>query len=340
MTKTVFGTMPGGEVVEKVVLKGGGLTASIITFGAVLQDLRLEGHDAPLVLGFEDLASYLDHSPYFGATPGRCANRIGDGRFSIDGVHYQLELNEKGLTPSSRRLGRDGASELDDFGPGIRLCRHGGRRPRWPGWISGNHRTMASFALKEGGVFAAVYETITDKPTIANVCHHAYFNLDGRSDILGHDLMIAADHYTPVDDRLIPTGEIRSVENTASISARCDRSGSSQEGQFGYDHNFCLSNDRTGKRSVALARSVNSGVAMEVLTTEPGIQFYAGVYLDVAVPGLEGAAMVPMPVFCLETQIWPDAVNHAGFQARFCDPARCFARKRIMCFQKTEVRWR
>lgn len=335
MTKTVFGTMPGGEVVEKVVLKGGGLTASIITFGAVLQDLRLEGHDAPLVLGFEDLASYLDHSPYFGATPGRCANRIGDGRFSIDGVHYQLELNEKGLTHlhgGSDGMARQNWTILDqgsDFVVMEAVDRDG--RAGYPGTT----RTMASFALKEGGVLAAVYETITDKPTIANVCHHAYFNLDGRSDILGHDLMIAADHYTPVDDRLIPTGEIRSVENTAfDFREMRPIRFKSEEEQFGYDHNFCLSNDRTGKRSVALARSVNSGVAMEVLTTEPGIQFYAGVYLDVAVPGLGGRRYGPYAGFCLETQIWPDAVNHAGFPSAILRPGEVLRQETDYVFSK------
>lgn len=335
MTKTVFGTMPGGEVVEKVVLKGGGLTASIITFGAVLQDLRLEGHDAPLVLGFEDLASYLDHSPYFGATPGRCANRIGDGRFSIDGVHYQLELNEKGLTHlhgGSDGMARQNWTILDqgsDFVVMEAVDRDG--RAGYPGTT----RTMASFALKEGGVLAAVYETITDKPTIANVCHHAYFNLDGRSDILGHDLMIAADHYTPVDDRLIPTGEIRSVEDTAfDFREMRPIRFKSEEGQFGYDHNFCLSNDRTGKRSVALARSVNSGVALEVLTTEPGIQFYAGVYLDVAVPGLGGRRYGPYAGFCLETQIWPDAVNHAGFPSAILRPGEVLRQETDYVFSK------
>lgn len=335
MTKTVFGTMPGGEVVEKVVLKGGGLTASIITFGAVLQDLRLEGHDAPLVLGFEDLASYIDHSPYFGATPGRCANRIGDGRFSIDGVHYQLELNEKGLTHlhgGSDGMARQNWTILDqgsDFVVMEAVDRDG--RAGYPGTT----RTMASFALKEGGVFAAVYETITDKPTIANVCHHAYFNLDGRSDILGHDLMIAADHYTPVDDRLIPTGEIRSVENTAfDFREMRPIRFKSEAGQFGYDHNFCLSNHRTGKRSVALARSVNSGVAMEVLTTEPGIQFYAGVYLDVAVPGLGGRRYGPYAGFCLETQIWPDAVNHAGFPSAILRPGEVLRQETDYVFSK------
>ncbi|PYB74179.1 aldose epimerase family protein [Rhizobium wuzhouense] len=335
MTKSVFGAMPTGEAVEKVVLTGGGLTASIITFGAVLQDLRLDGHDAPLVLGFENLADYLAHSPYFGATPGRCANRIGDGRFTLDGVDYQLELNEKGITHlhgGSDGMGRQNWMILDHGSNFVVMeVVDSDGRSGYPGTA----RIRATFSLKEGGVFSALYETVADKLTIANVCHHAYFNLDGRADILGHDLMIAADHYTPVDGRLIPTGEVRSVENTAfdfreMRPIRLDVEGD----QFGYDHNFCLSSSRTAKRSVALARSVNSGVSMEVLTTEPGVQFYAGVYLDVSVPGLDGRRYGPYAGFCLETQIWPDAVNHAAFPTSVLRPGEVLRQETDYVFSK------
>jgi aldose 1-epimerase len=335
MARQVFGVMPTGETVERVVLTGGGLTASILTFGAVLQDLRLEGHDAPLVLGFDDLASYLDHSPYFGATPGRCANRIGDGRFTLDGTDYQLELNERGVT--HLHGGTDGMgrrnwtiTNLDASSVTMEIVdAHG--RAGYPG----STRTKAVFALKANGVFSVVYETVTDAPTIANVCHHAYFNLDGRPDILGHDLMIAADHYTPVDDRLIPTGEIRKVDNTAfdfhdMRPIRLDVDGT----QFGYDHNFCLSGARTEKRSVALARSVNSGVQLEVLTTEPGVQFYAGVYVNVQVSGLEGRSYGPYAGFCLETQIWPDAINHSGFPSAVLRPGEVLRQETDYVFSK------
>ncbi|THV11878.1 aldose epimerase family protein [Rhizobium rhizophilum] len=314
MTKTVFGVMPTGEAVEKVVLKGGGLTASILTFGAVLQDLRLEGHDAPLVLGFEDLASYLDHSPYFGATPGRCANRIGDGRFTLDGTAYQLELNEKGVSHlhgGSDGMGRQNWTILDH---GADFVVMEIADPEGRAGYPGTTRTRATFALKAGGAFSALYETVTDKPTIANVCHHAYFNLDGRPDILGHDLMIAADHYTPVDDRLIPTGEIRPVENTAFDFREMRPIRLAVDGeQLGYDHNFCFSSTRVAKRSVTLARSVNSGLTMEILTTEPGVQFYAGGKVAPAVPGLEGRRYGAFAGFCMETQVWPDAINHPNF---------------------------
>lgn len=336
MTRQVFGVMPTGESVERVILTGGGLTASILTFGAVLQDLRLEGHDGPLVLGFDDLGSYLDHSPYFGATPGRCANRIADGRFTLEGVDYQLELNERGVTHlhgGSDGMGRRNWTILDLAADHVTMeIVDPDGRAGYPGTT----RTTAAFALKPDGVFSVVYETVTDKPTIANVCHHAYFNLDGRQDILGHDLMIAAGHYTPVDDRLIPTGEIKKVDQTAfdfreMRPIRLDIDGA----QFPYDHNFCLSSARTGKRSVALARSINSGVSLEVLTTEPGVQFYAGVYLDVAVPGLEGHIYGPYAGFCLETQIWPDAVNHPDFPNGILRPGEVLRQETDYVFSKT-----
>ncbi|KPF42943.1 aldose epimerase family protein [Rhizobium sp. AAP43] len=336
MTRQVFGVMPTGEAVEQVVLSGGGLTASILTFGAVLQDLRLEGHDAPLVLGFEDLAGYLDHSPYFGATPGRCANRIGNGRFSLEGTDYQLELNEKGVTHlhgGSDGMGRRNWTILETTADSVTMeIEDPDGRAGYPGTT----RTRATFALKPGGIFSVIYETVTDKPTIANVCHHAYFNLDGRLDILGHDLMIAADHYTPVDERLIPTGEIKSVENTAfdfreMRPIRLDVDGQ----QFGYDHNFCFSSTRMDKRSVALARSVNSGLTMEIATTEPGVQFYAGGKVSPAVPGLEGRRYGAFAGFCMETQIWPDAINKPNFPNAVLRPGEILRQETDYIFSKS-----
>ncbi|THV22236.1 aldose epimerase family protein [Peteryoungia ipomoeae] len=335
MMRDVFGTLPTGEQVEKVVLTGGGLTASIITFGAVLQDLRLEGHDAPLILGFEDLDSYLNHSPYFGATPGRCANRIGKGRFTLDGVDYQLELNERGV--SHLHGGSDGMGrqlwtilEQDAASVVMEVVDPDGRAG-YPGTV----RIRATFTLKEGGVFSALYETVTDKPTIANVCHHAYFNLDGSPDILDHELMMAADHYTPVDAALIPTGEISPVDGTAfdfraMRPIRRERDGQ----QIGYDHNFCFSDKRVEKRSVARARSPQSGVTMEILTTEPGVQFYAGGKVAPAVPGLDGRAYGAFAGFCMETQVWPDAINHAGFPNAILRPGEVLRQETDYVFSK------
>ena len=334
--REIFGTTRTGETVERVRLSGGGLTAHIITFGAAIQDLRLAGHEAPLVLGFERFEDYEQHSPYFGATPGRCANRIAHGRFTIDGTDYQLELNERGTT--HLHGGSTGTARMNwrivDLGTDhvtLEVVDPDGRAG-----YPGNCTIRATYVLKDDGLLSVVYESETDRATPVNVCQHAYFNLDGRPDILGHDLMIAADHYLPVDGDLIPTGEQRPVAGTAFDFREMAPIARKQDGrQVAYDHNFCLAPERGPKHSVALARSINSGVTMEVRTTEPGVQFYAGVYLDVPVPGLEGRSYGPYAGFCLETQIWPDAINHAGFPSAVLRPGAILRQETDYVFSKS-----
>lgn len=334
--REIFGTSLAGETVERVTLSGGGLTARIITFGATIQDLRLAGHDAPLVLGFERFEDYEQHSPYFGASPGRCANRIARGRFTIDGKDYQLELNERGVTHlhgGSTGTGRMNWRIVDLGHDHVTMdVTDPDGRAGYPG----NCTIRANYTLKDEGVLSVIYESRTDRATPVNVCQHAYFNLDGRPDILGHDLMIAADRYLPVDRDLIPTGELRPVAATpfdfremAPIARQFDGK------QVPYDHNFCLTRARGPKHSVALARSINSGVTMEVRTTEPGVQFYAGVYLDVPVPGLEGRVYGPFAGFCLETQIWPDAINHADFPKAVLRPGEVLRQETDYVFSKS-----
>nr|WP_210333654.1 aldose epimerase family protein [Rhizobium sp. ARZ01] len=306
--------MPTGEPVYRITISGGGLTAQVITWGAVIQDLRLAGHPPPLVLGFEKLSDYLAHSPYFGATPGRNSNRIGNGRFEIDGTAYQLELNENGVT--HLHGGSDCIAkcnwqivEQSESHVVLRIVDPDGRAG-----YPGNCTITCTYRLGGEGTLSVLYETTSDAATIANVCQHSYFNLDGGEDALGHDLMIAADHYLPVDSRLIPTGEIRPVDGTPfDLREMTPLRRQTDAGGGAFDHNFCLAAERRAKSSVARARSLNSGVSMEVRTTEPGVQFYTGAKLDVPVPGHEGRRYGPFAGFCLETQIWPDAVNHAAF---------------------------
>lgn len=335
MQKEIFGQTASGETVERVTLSAGGLTARIMTYGASIQDLRLDGHVAPLVLGFDRLEDYERHSPYFGATPGRCSNRIAGGAFTLDGKPYRLERNENDV--NHLHGGSDGIAKrnwriigLSSDSVTLAITDPDGRAG-----YPGNCRITATYQLRDEGVLSVVYESETDQPTLANICQHAYFNLDGSADILGHDLMIAADHYLPVDNVLIPTGEIRPVEGTPfdfrdmrPIRREIDAA------QVPYDHNFCLSPTRTPKRSVALARSINSGVNMEVRTTEPGVQFYAGVYVDISVPGLDGKTYGPYAGFCLETQIWPDAINHAGFPSAVLRPGEVLRQETDYVFSR------
>ncbi|KQV20385.1 aldose epimerase [Rhizobium sp. Root1203] len=335
LKREVFGQTTTGEAVYRVEIKGGGLTAKVMTWGAVIQDLRLEGHDAPLTLGFDSFDSYPVHSSYFGATPGRCANRIGSGKFTLDGKDHQLDLNENGIT--HLHGGTDNIAkrnwtivEHDVDRVVLKIVDADGR-----GGYPGNSTILATYRVHGEGELSVTYETTTDQPTLANVCQHAYFNLDGREDTLGHDIMIAADGYLVTDERQIPTGEVRPVEGTVfdfremSSMKRFDG-----DQQALYDHNFCLSNERTAKRSVALARSLHSGVSMEVRTTEPGVQFYAAFKLSVPVPGIGGRTYGPFAGFCLETQIWPDAINHEGFPSAVVRPGEVLRQETDYIFSK------
>jgi aldose 1-epimerase len=332
-----FGFTLDGEPVFRVKIAGGGLTAHVITWGAVIQDLRLAGHDAPLVLGFDDFDSYLSHSPYFGATPGRCANRIGDGRFSIDGKDYQLELNERGVT--HLHGGSDGIGQRN-----WTIVEHGSDTvvlritdPAGRAGYPGNCTVTATYRLTGSGTLSVLYETTSDEKTPANICQHSYFNLDGRSDIFGHQIMIAADRLTEVDDRLVPTGALTDLTGSPyDLRKMGPIQRLADDGrQVPFDHNYCLSAQRVAKRSVALVRSLYSGVSLEVRTTEPGVQFYAGVMLNVPVPGFNGRQYGPYAGFCLETQIWPDAVNHDNFPNAVLYPGEVLRQETDYVFSKS-----
>jgi len=288
--REIFGTTASGETVYRVELRGGGLRAKVLTWGSVIQDLRLDGHAPPLVLGFESFEPYPLHSPYFGASPGRNANRIANGRFMLDGHEVQLDHCE----------------------------------------------ITATYHLRDDGVLSVIYDSTTDAPTPVNVCQHSYFNLDGRDDALGHDLMIAADHYLPTNEAQVPTGELRPVVGTPFDFRQMSPMKRVENGeQVLFDHNFCLSRARMPKRPVALARSLNSGVTLEVRTSEPGVQFYAGFKVNAPVPGLDGRRYGPFAGFCLETQVWPDAVNHADFPPSILRPGETLRQETDYVFSKS-----
>lgn len=318
----IFGHTAAGEPVHRFVIRGGGLTAHVLTYGAVIQDLRLDGHAEPLVLGFDRFEDYLTRSPYFGATPGRLANRVAKGQCVIDGKAVQLEKNEKGI--GHLHGGSDGLAnrvwslaERSDAHVVLTI-----RDPAGRAGFPGNCDVTATYRLLEGGVLSVRYETVTDEVTIANLCQHSYFNLDGSADILAHHIQIAAEHYLPVDAETIPTGEQRPVEGTPFDFRRARPVGESRVdgAAVPYDHNFCLSAARVAKRHVARLESPLSGLAMDVLTTEPGVQFYAGFKVNVAVPGLGGKTYGPCAGLCLETQVWPDAINHPDFPSAVLRP--------------------
>lgn len=310
-----FGNMPDGTPVHRFAIRGGGLRARILTFGAVVQDLRLDGHDAPLVLGFETLGHYLDHSPWFGAIVGRYANRIAGGRFILDGERFDTDANDNGNTLHGGRDGLDRrvwrlAGRGEDF---VTLSLHD---PDGAMGFPGGLDISCTYRLKPPATLAVELAATCDRPTLCNLAHHSCFNLDdgGRSDIFGHRLAIAASAWLPLDRRSIPTGEVRPVEGTAFDFVLARPIGGARAGErLLYDHNFCLSAARGPLRQAAWVQGGASGVEMEVWTTEPGLQFFTGHFPDRTVPGLDGIVYRASAGLCLEPQVWPDSPNRPYF---------------------------
>lgn len=324
-----FGRLPDGTPVERVTITGGGLSANVLTYGAIVQDLRLDGHDAPLVLGFSEFAPYLSHSPYFGATAGRCANRIRDGHLELDGKTYQLDRNfldkhmlHGGRAGTGKRVWQVAATAPDSVTLAIVLDDG---EMGFPGTL----RAQVAYTLLSGGTLDIVMSAETDAPTLCNLAHHSYFNL-GCHTISDHLLRIAADHYLPVDDDLIPTGEIHPVVGTG-FDFRRDRC---PDPAHPLDHNFCLSPARGPLRPVAWLRNPANSVSMELRTTEPGLQVYSGARVNVDVAGLTGAPMRAHAGIAMEPQVWPDANHHPAFPQAVLRPGEQYRQHTQYVFSK------
>ena len=314
-----FGTTSGGEHVGIATLTGGGLTARVMTWGAALQDLRLAGHEPPLVCGFAEFAHYEKHSPYFGATPGRFANRIGNAQFTLDGTLHRLDANSAGghtLHGGSHGIGKR-IWQVADLGTShIDLTLDD---PDGTMGFPGNCRHTASYRLGGEGEVTITLTTRTDAPTIAGLTHHSYFILDDTGHVLDHEVQVDADRYLAVDDDLIPVQTVP-VEGTPFDFRKLTRLGARIEDGFFYDHNLCLSETRRSLRDVACVRSPHSGVSLAVATTEPGLQLYGGHKVDTPVPGLTGQRYGAHAGLCLECQVWPDAPNRSDFPCARLDP--------------------
>ncbi len=331
-----FGTTADGETVRRCRIAGGGLTATAMQWGAALQDLRLDGHDAPLVLGFDRFDDYPAASPYFGAIAGRYANRIAGGRFVIDGRRYQSDLNflgkhtlHGGARSTAKRVWSL-AARGDDF------VAFALRDPDGEMGFPGNLDILCTYRLKPPATLSIELTATCDRPTLCNLTNHSYFNLDdgGSGDILDHRLMIAAGAYLPVDQDRIPTGEVRPVDG-GMFDFRLARPIRLEEGgaQAIYDHNFCLAAGRGPLKQAAWAQGASSGVEMEMWTTEPGVQFYAGHKVGRDAPGLGGRQYRAWAGFCLEAQCWPDSPNRPYFPQAVLRPGEQYR-------QVTEYRFR
>jgi aldose 1-epimerase len=341
--KAEFGKMPDGTVVEAYTLYNRqGASARVITYGATLTELRVpdkNGKMGDVVLGFDNLEGYLGQHPYFGGTIGRYGNRIAKGKFTLDGKEYQLFLNNG---PNSLHGGQVGfnrrvwkVEELKDKeGAAVRfsyLSKDG--EENYPG----NLNVSVTYTLTNTDELKLQYSAETDKDTVLNITNHSYFNLSGTDtgNILKYILYINADKYTPVDSTLIPTGEIASVVGTpldflkpTAIGARI---GELKE-IGGYDHNYALNGKAGTLRAAAKVTDPESGREMEVLTTEPGVQFYSAIGLNGSIKGKGGVGYEKYGAICLETQHFPDSPNHPNFLSAVLKPGTKFYSETIYKF--------
>ena len=337
-----FGHTAAGEAVSGYSLEAGVLQARILTYGGVVAALHApdrQGQRANVVLGLASLAQYEAHSPYFGALIGRSGNRIRGGRFVLDGQEYQLPVNNGANSLHGGAHGFDkrvwSARVLD--GAALELRR---RSPDGEEGYPGNLDVTVTYTLTEHELRIA-YRATTDRPTPVNLTNHSYFNLAGEAsgDVLGHELQLQASRYTPVDAGLIPTGELAPVEGTPfdfrtprPIGA-CIREGHEQLLLAqGYDHNFVLDGWDGRVRPVALVRDPASGRTLEVLTSEPGLQFYSGNFLDASLLGSGGQVYRQSAGLCLETQHFPDAPNQPDFPSTILNPGEEYRSETIYRF--------
>lgn len=313
-----FGTLPAGSPVTLYTLTNGhGLVAKLTDWGATLTALQVPdraGHPADVVLGFDRLEPYLGGHPYFGSTVGRVANRIAHGRFILEGREVELARNEGEHHLHGGPVGFDKALWRSEALDGAVRFTH--VSPDGDQGYPGRLAVSVTVTLTDDALVFD-YQATTDRPTPVSLTNHAWFNLAGGGDILGHVLWLAADAYTPTDADRVPTGELRPVTGTplnftrpAAIGSRLAELGDEPPG---YDHNFVV---RGGGKGLALAARVTdpgSGRVLEVSTTEPGLQLYTGNHLDGTIMGKGGVVYQRHAGLCLEAQGFPDAVNHPGF---------------------------
>lgn len=324
-----------------------GMQVEITNYGGIITRLLApdkNGQFADVVLGFDKLEDYLqNNSPYFGAIIGRFGNRIAKGAFSIDGQQYALAINNAPNTLHGGAAGFDKhlwqAREIEREGyAALELNRIS---PDMEEGFPGNLNATVRYLLNDDNELLIEYEATTDKPTVINLTNHAYFNLKGagNGDILGHELMIAASRFTPVDSTLIPTGELRPVAGApfdfkipTPIGARINADDEQLRLGRGYDHNFVLDKSGPGLELAASAYEPTSGRFLEVLTTEPGIQFYCGNFLDGSTIGKGGVKHDYRTGFCLETQHFPDSPNQPGFPSTLLGPGEKYETRTIYRF--------
>jgi aldose 1-epimerase len=347
VSRADFGRMPYGQRVSVYTLRNRrGAEARVINYGGAVVSLRVPDRTGKLgdvVLGFDDLEGYLKQTFYIGALIGRYGNRIANGRFTLDGVEYQLATNNNGnhlhggvrgfdkVFWQARPLTAKEGAALE-----LTYLSHDGEEG-YPGNLS----VRVIYTLTNDNTLRIDYEATTDQPTVVNLTQHSYFNLagEGSGDVLHHRLQINASRFTPTDATSIPTGELRAVRGTpfdftraAEIGSRINDTDEQLKFGSGYDHNFVLDGRAGALKKAAEVYEPTRGRVLEVWTTEPGMQFYTGNFLAVEGGGKNGHAYPRRTAFCLETQHYPDSPNKPAFPSTVLRPGGRFRSTTIYRF--------
>lgn len=349
---SAFGKTADGTAVEKYTLRNShGVEANIITYGATLQSLMVPdkaGQLADVVLGFDDVKGYQDNGTvYFGASIGRFGNRLAGGKFSLDGKTYQVPQNDKtnalhgGTQGFDKRVWKAEPSNENGW-VGVKLTY---LSPDGEMGFPGNLTTQVTYSLNEKNELRIHYNATTDKSTVLNLTNHSYFNLAGagNGDVLKQVAMLHASHYTPVNEKLIPTGELPPVKGTPmdfltptaigkNIKADHQQLKYAEPKQGGFDFNWVLDTKGDESKLAAEVSDPQSGRRLQLFTTEPGVQLYTGNFLDGSIKGKAGKVYPHWGAFTLETQHYPDAPNQPKFQSTRLDPGKTYTQTTVFKF--------
>lgn len=345
--KTVFGELPDGTPVDRYSLSNSnGVKAEIITYGGRIISLQTpdkNGKIENITLGFDNIEDYLKANPFFGALVGRYGNRIAKGKFSLDGVEYKLATNngenhlhggnigfDKKIWQTQTKEGANESSLLMSY-------KSQDGEEGYPG----NLEVSIVYTLNNENELKVDYTATTDKATVVNLTQHAYFNLSGdfAKDVLGHEVLLNADAFLPVDGGLIPTGELRNVIDTPfdfrsfkKIGQDIDNKNEQLQLGRGYDHNWVLNGEIGALKAAAEAYESESGRLLKVLTTEPGVQFYTGNFLDGTLQSADGVGYGQRSGFCFETQHYPDSPNQPNFPSVRLNPGETYSTQTVFKF--------
>lgn len=332
-----FGTSPDGKPVTLYTLRNAnGVEATICNYGGLVTSLKVpdrKGQLGDVVLGYDNLAGYIKDTPYFGALIGRYGNRIARGQFTLNGNQYTLATNNgpnalHGGLKGFDKVVWDAKLTMTPEGESLELhyVSTDGEEG-YPGMLT----ITAVYTLTQDNGLRLEYTATTDKDTVVNLTQHSYFNLAGKGDILGHEVMIRADKFTPVDATLIPTGELPSVKGTpfdfntaTTIGARISDASEQLKFGNGYDHNWVITKPMGEMGLMARVYEPTSGRVLEVLSTEPGLQFYSGNFLDGTITGKGGWVYQFRNGFCMEPQHYPDSPNQKKFPSVVLKPGKVY----------------